>query len=120
MTDAMAELAVFELLSLECRVNSYGATTYHNSSGQLHRVYGPAVESANGALAWYQNGLSHRLDGPAIEYSDGFRAWYQNGRLHRLDGPAIERPDGSKSWYINDKELTEAGWQRVVASMETV
>ena len=94
MTDPLTEAALFELLTLERRVNSYGNTTYHNSNGQLHRVHGPAVV-----------------------YTDGYRAWYQNGQRHRLDGPAIERPDGSKSWYINDQRLSEAERQRQVASM---
>ena len=70
----MTDEALFELLSLKCRVDSKGAVRYYNVLGQLHRVHGPAVE-----------------------YSDGHRAW-----------------------YINGKELTEAEWQQVVASMERV
>ena len=97
MTEAMTELALFELLSLECCVNSYGTTIYRNSSGQLHRVHGPA-----------------------IVYSDGGRDWYQNGQLHRLDGPAVEYQAGYREWYINGKALTEAEWHQQVASMETV
>ena len=48
MTEAMTELALFELLSLECCVNSYGTTIYRNSSGQLHRVHGPAIVYSDG------------------------------------------------------------------------
>ena len=95
MTDSMTELALFELLTLECRVDAAGTVRYCNARGQLHRLYGPAVE-----------------------YNDGTRAWYQNGQRHRIDGPAVERPDGSKSWYINDRRLSEAEWQRQVASMQ--
>ena len=97
MTDVRSELALFELLSLERRVNSYGTTTYHNGDGQLHRLYGPA-----------------------IEYADGGRAWYQNDQRHRVDGPAAEWPDGYRAWYINGKLLSEAEWLQAVASMENV
>ena len=144
MTDVLAgpmtEDALYELLSLGRCVNPYGTTTYHNSDGQLHRVYGPAIEHTDGFRSWYQNGQRHRMDGPAVEYSDGGRTWYQNGRLHRLggpaiervdgycawwqygqrhriDGPAIEHTDGSSEWYINGKPLSYAEWQQHVASI---
>ena len=96
LTAPMTEEALFELLSLECYVDSDGTVRYYNTQGKIHRVHGPAVE-----------------------YSDGFRAWYQNGRLHRLDGPAVET-NGGRAWYINGKALTEAEWQQAVASMENV
>ena len=95
MTEAMTELALFELLSLECSVDEYGTVHYYNALGQRHRVYGPAVE-----------------------YTDGSREWYQHGLRHRLDGPAIEFPDGRCAWYINGKVLTRAEWQQAVASMK--
>ena len=120
MTDSMTELALFELLTLECRVDAAGTVRYCNARGQLHRLYGPAVEYSDGSTFWYQNDQLHRVDGPAIEYPDGHSAWYQNGQLHRADGPAIEYNDGSCEWYINGKELTEAEWHQQVASMETV
>ena len=120
MTEAMTEAALFELLSLDCRVDSGGTVRYYNSLGQLHREYGPAVEYSDGDREWRQNGQLHRLDGPAVEYSDGGREWWQNGYLHRLDGPAIEYSDGCQSWHINGKVLTEAEWQQVVASMGNV
>jgi hypothetical protein len=142
LTDAPTELALFEALSLECRIDEYGFVCYRNSNGELHRVYGPAIENPDGYRAWYQNGQLHRLDGPAIEWADSRRAWWQNGQLHRLDGPAIEYSngacawhqngrlhrldgpafvdaDGNCGWYINDKELTETEWQHAV-SMEHV
>jgi hypothetical protein len=96
MTDAMTELALFELLSLERRVDVYGILRYYNTQGLLHREYGPAVVYVDGKGAWYLNGQRHRVDGPAVEYANGRRDWYQNGDLHRLDGPAIEYPDGEK------------------------
>ena len=118
MTDAMSEAALFELLSLECRVDSGGTVRYYNAQGQLHRVHGLAVDRPDGSKFWYQNGQPHRLDGPAVDYN-GYRAWYQNGKLHRLDGPAVET-NGGRAWYINGKALTEAEWQQAVASMENV
>lgn len=120
LTETLTELALFELLSLECRVGTDGTVHYFNALGQRHRVYGPAVEYSNGACAWHQNGRLHRLDGPAIERPDGYRAWYQDGLRHRLGGPAVEWPDGTHRWFIDGKEHTQAQWRRVVASMETV
>ena len=114
----MTEAALFELLSLECRVDSDGAVYYYNAHGQLHREYGPAVMHENGRHEWHQNGKRHRLDGPAVERPGGFRSWWQNGLLHRLDGPAVMQAGGLRAWFINDKELTEAEWQQAVASME--
>ena len=90
----MTEAALFELLSLECLIDSDGNVHYHNAQGEFHRIYGPAVE-----------------------YATGYRAWSQNGQLHRLDGPAVERPDGRHEWHINGKELTKAEWQQAVASV---
>ena len=116
----MSELALFEALALECRVDEYGTVRYYNTLGQRHRVYGPAVMYADGRIEWYQNAQRHRPDGPAAVWPDSFRAWWQNGRLHRLDGPAIVWANGRHDWYINGKELTLAEWQQVVTSMETV
>lgn len=110
MTDVL-----FELLTLDCRVDGLGSLRYYNALGQLHREYGPAVLYASGCRAWYQNDLLHSLDGPAVEYADGSREWYQNERRHRIDGPAIEHADGYRAWYINGKELTQAEWQKAVA-----
>ena len=141
MTDTMTKDALIELLSLERRVDSDGAAHYYNAQGQLHRVYGPAIEHPD-SCSWWQNGLRHRLDGPAVVQPDGFRAWWQNGKLHRIDGPAYARPDGycawvqnglrhridgaaveysdgQRAWFIDGKELTEAEWQQAVASMAT-
>ena len=114
----MTEAALFELLSLECRVDAKGTVRYYNAQGLPHREHGPAVEYSDGYRAWFQNGLLHREAGPAIEYVSGRREWYQNDLRHRLDGPAIEYSDYGCEWYINGIELTEAEWQQAVASME--
>ena len=116
----MTEAALFELLSQECRVDSDGAVYYYNAHGQLHRVYGPAVERPNGYRAWFQNDRLHRLDGPAFEHPDGHRAWFRNGQRHRVDGPAVEYTSGHRAWFFNGNGLTEAEWRQAVASMETV
>ena len=94
LTNSLTEESLFELLSLECRIDTDGTVRYFNSNGESHRVYGAS-----------------------IEYSDGSRAWYQNGQLNRLDGPAFVGADGSCEWYINGKELTRAEWQQAVTSM---
>lgn len=120
MTKAITELALFELLSLGCRIAADYSVRYYNAQGQLHREYGPAIEYTDGSRAWLQNGQLHRLDGPAVEWPDGRREWWQNGHRHRLDGPAVEYVDGSCEWYINGKELTRAEWLQVVTSMENV
>ena len=120
MTGPMTEETLFELLSLECRVDSDGTVHYHNAQGQLHRVHGLAVEHSDGYRAWWQNGLPHRIDCPAVERPDGYRAWFQNGQPHRLDGPAVEYPDGGREWRIDGKELTEAEWLQQVSSMGIV
>ena len=116
MTGSLTEAALFELLSLECRVSD-GVTHYCNAQGQLHREHGPAVECADGGSEWYQNDQLHRLDGPAVIHADGYRAWYQNGLRHRLDGPAVENEYGSCNWFIDDNLLTEAEWRQAIASM---
>ena len=96
MTTATSDDALFELLTLERRVDSDGDVHYYNRQGQLHRVYGPAIEHSDGYRVWYQDGLPHRIGGPAVEY------------------------DGYCAWYINGKALTEAEWQQVVSSMGNV
>ena len=78
---------------------------YTNSSGQLHREDGPAIEYHNGNKHWYINGLRHRTDGPACEDSDGSKVWYINGQLHRTDGPAYEDSNGDKEWWLNGERV---------------
>ncbi len=54
---------------------------YLDSSGQLHREDGPAVEKLNGDKFWYLNGKLHRDDGPAVEKVSGYKFWYLNGKI---------------------------------------
>ena len=80
-------------------VNKYGTIHYYDSTGQYHRLDGPAYEDVNGHKEWYCNGNLHRLDGPAVEFASGSKHWYYNGNLHRSDGPAIDEGDDYKAWY---------------------
>ena len=80
---------------------------YRNSNGELHRVDGPAVETASGTKSWWIDGKRHREDGAAIEFANGDTEWYLNGVLHREDGPAVEWVEGTKYWFLNGEELTE-------------
>ena len=57
-----------------------GHKVWRNKQGQLHRLDGPAIESADGTKEWYQKGQRHRLDGPAIEYADGTKEWWIEGK----------------------------------------
>ena len=88
-------------------VDEQGTRCWYNESNQLHRVDGPAIESADGTKSWYLNGKCHREDGPAIEYANGNKYWYLNHKCHRIDGPAVECANGTKFWYLNGVELTE-------------
>lgn len=68
------------------RTNGSGTTVYYKDKEMtiLHRIDGPAIESANGDRAWYLNGKRHRMDGPAIEWYDGGEVWLING-VHIFD-----------------------------------
>jgi 4-hydroxyphenylpyruvate dioxygenase-like putative hemolysin len=92
-------------------VDELGTTRWRNSLGQLHREDGPAVERADGSVAYWIDNKLHREDGPAVEYADGERHWYQNGKVHRVDGPAIEYADGSVAYWIDNKKLTQAEFE---------
>ena len=52
----MTEEALFELLTLECRVDSYGDVYYYNAQGRTHRVHGPTVEYPDGYREWHIKG----------------------------------------------------------------
>ena len=114
MTEAMTELALFEELALERRVDAFGSVRYCNALGQLHRVCGPAVEYTDGTYMWYQNGQRHRADAPAVESADG-KFWYQNGQRHRIGGPAVEHSDGSLKYYLHGNEYPETSYWRIMA-----
>ena len=78
-----------------------------------HREDGPALETVDGLMQWYNNGLLHRKDGPAMyipyEYIDTqgklrvskirIIKWFLDGKLHRVDGPAVIYPNGDTTWY---------------------
>ena len=78
-----------------------------------HREDGPALETVEGLMHWYNNGLLHRKDGPAMyipyEYLDihgkltvhkiRIIKWFLDGKLHRTDGPAVIHPNGNIAWY---------------------
>ena len=99
--------ALAELLTLTLTVDQWGDRTYRNSSGELHRQYGPAIEHSSGDKEWFLDGQRHRTTGPAIEHSNGTRRWYQNDQLHRIDGPAMEYASGTKEWWLNGQLLSE-------------
>ena len=80
-----------------------GTKSWWVVNGKRHRLDGPAIEAADGYKAWYVDGKRHRLDGSAIEHTGGDKAWWVNGKRHRLDGPAIEYADGSKEWWVDGK-----------------
>ena len=99
--------------------DSYGAIQYYKpGTKKLHRLDGPAAESADGSKSWYVDGKRHRTDGPAIEYADGSKSWYVDGKRHRTDGPAVEWNDGDKSWYIDDVKLTEKQFKERTAPVK--
>jgi len=89
--------------------NANGTLRRRNKKGQLHSLYSPAIELANGNKVWYQNDEIHRENGPAIELSNGDKIWCQNDELHRTDGPAVEFANGDKEWYQNGKLHREDG-----------
>ena len=92
---------VYKALKYNITIDRVGTRRYYDSTGQLHRDDGPAVEYADGVTAWYQNNLLHRTDGPAVEWKNGGgRIWFMNGQKHRLDGPAVEYPNGCRLWYL--------------------
>ncbi|RTL01318.1 MAG: hypothetical protein EKK57_05005 [Proteobacteria bacterium] len=53
------------------------------------------------------SGQLHRIDGPALECENGTKYWCQNGQLHRLDGPAYEGADGQNIWFIRGEKMTQ-------------
>ena len=79
---------------------------FYKSGDKFHRLFGPAIEWADGSETWYENGKLHRLDGPAVIRLDGYEAWYKNGKLHCLCGPAIIYSSGHMEWFINGDYVT--------------
>ena len=77
----------------------------------MDRALNILVERKNGLLRGpqgrEQNDQLHRVEGPAIESANGDKYWFQNGKLHRVDGPAIEYITGHKCWYLEGVKLSE-------------
>ena len=84
-----------------------GTRRYYNSANQLHSDVGPAVVDANGASAWYQNGLLHCPAGPAVVWPDSVSAWWFKGVRHRIGGAAAIFAAGTCFWYLQGRELSE-------------
>lgn len=102
--------AMKQNLTYTPHIDKYGTKHYLLPDGKtLHRVDGPAVESAHGNKAWYFNGKRHRVDGPAVECTDGHKEWWINGKRHREDEPALEYANGYKEWWIKEKRHREDG-----------
>ena len=76
----MSEQAVFDSLKYSIETDASGTRRYYNSAGQLHRLEGPAVVYAGGAMCWYQNGRLHRIDGPAVVIYGVHAEWCLYGR----------------------------------------
>jgi hypothetical protein len=59
-------------------------------------------------IRWYnEKDQIHRLDGPAYESADGSKEWLVEGKLHRLEGPAIEYANGYKAWWVEGQRMTK-------------
>jgi len=71
------------------------------------------IIDSNGTKRWYCDDKLHRVDGPAIESANGAKVWYRDGKYHRVDGPAIEYYDGTKAWYIDGVKYTFSEWIKV-------
>jgi hypothetical protein len=75
---------------------------YINSSGELHREDGPAVECDSGSYAWYFHGKRHREDGPATKNVYGYKP-----------------NDAFYEYYLNDKMYTEKEFWKVQQSKKS-
>lgn len=62
-------------------------------------------------LIWYGDTESrskvHNIGSPAIEFADGATWWIQNGQFHREDGPAVIEADGNIEYWLNGIEISE-------------
>ena len=77
----MSHDALIDALSGYIETGPGGTVRHYNSSGKLHRVGGPAIETKRGLQAWYRNGVCHRVDGPAKIYAVGYKVWFLNGQV---------------------------------------
>ena len=90
-----------------CRSDKLSSSQKSGSSKSNSSCLSLSVNGFDGRKEWWFNGRLHRLDGPAVDSANGYKEWRLNGIRHREDGPAIEWADGFKEWYLNDKEYTE-------------
>ena len=75
----MTDEQLIELLTIAHEMGADGEVRYNNSTGQLHRMHGPAVIYPDGTEFWYQRDKLHRIDGPAKILFDGKCQWYLDG-----------------------------------------
>ena len=112
----MSRDALIDALTGYVTTDTNGTVRYYNSTGELHRIDGPAVIYPGGAFAWFHNGRRHHIGGPAIIFANGEEHWYQNDVLHRTDGPAVRCADGSSVWVLNGKVVTEEEFNAYIES----
>jgi len=92
-----------------CKIHEGMSLTFINSTGQLHKKDGPAVEYAGGRKEWWLNGRLHRENGPANINPEVIEEWWLNGRPHRVDGPAVTYCEGGTEWWLNGQLHREDG-----------
>ena len=106
-----------ETLVLTCDVDNYGVKRYLNHRGQLHRVYGPAMEYVIEPLAWNQY---YTFADIALKYRTGekVKEWYQNSQRHRTDGPAVEYSGGYHEYWIYGKHYSKRQFNKLISDMK--
>ena len=107
----MTDGQLIELLTIAHEMGADGEVRYKNSTGQLHRMHGPAVIYPDGTEVWYQRDKFHRIDGPAVIMPSGSQFWYQMDKLHRIDGPAKILFDGKCQWYLDGIPYPREVWE---------
>lgn len=76
----------------------------YRKNGELHRLDGPALLTADGLEAWYRHGVLHRVDGPAFVFGI-VEEWHFDGKLHRDDGPAVKVGEYEEYWVHGEQIL---------------
>jgi hypothetical protein len=94
--------------------NSYGRIEYHDTTGQYHRLGGPARIWPDGYQDYWIDDKRHRTDGPAVIHPNGAQQYWVDGKLHRIDGPAEIYPDGTVEYWVNDIHYTEDDYPQTV------
>lgn len=116
-----AQIFCFQNYEQEFRtVNVSDIGTTYSLDGCRHRSDGPAIIYKNGDTYWYRSGKLHRIGGPAIDTAL-LRMWIISGKRHRLDGPASENlgPDilgnDPSTYWINGRQLTKENFDIRIA-----